>query len=464
MSRQDPTYLYQYKNSSNYYFRINLIFFQKFGYYQQNGHFVASLKTSNYQDARWLALYVKRKIEKEFDMHTNRTQAQTFAEASEGRFKVKNKVGVTTIDDIENKMSLQKTLREIYKRLLKVGQLMLDAGLDEQEMVILSRDEIDLAFSKPRKVPIDPSAPNSEVAESWLPISLDKNHVLMFSQVMFELQKRTGLYEYSTNLTSTPPIKDFSDFILALAQQSAVRDHVRHIQEEENTGFSLTHQFGLFIEQQRRKVNPKTIEGYYKKFDLFFNVIDKGLDVRLFDKQHMQKLKSFLLNSYANANKGSNAKKMSPKTINTYLSNYRTFFAWLVKHVNGVDMNPFDGVSISEKSGKQTKRRSFSTLEVQMQLNYEFAHGSEARLFRNDAMWFVRLAIYTGMRLNEIAALSFKNVVKIQNIWCFDLTGLDVKNESSNRIVPIAQYLLDCGILEYMESLKNKESHFYFLR
>jgi integrase len=456
MTNQIFTYLYQYKNSSNYYFRINLNFFQKFGYHHKSGHFVGSLKTSHYQDARWLALYVKTKIEKEFDMHAVVTQKGSIAQRHEVKSKVNSNVGSNMSDDIECRIALQKKLREKFNKLLIIGQQMLDAGFGEKQIVKLSQDEIHQAFSQPANVPIDEGSTRSETLQSWLPTSLDVNHVLMFSQVMTELSKRINSYEYSAESTSSLEFKDGADFITALAQQQMVKEHVTQIQKEENKTYSLTNQFELFIQEKTKQVDYKTIEGYHKKFEFLFSVIDKSLDVRLFDKQHMQKVKSLLLDSYANARKGCTANKMSVKTINTYLSNYRTFFTWLGDHVNEIKDNPFAGVSVSEKRGKKIKRRSFTSSEILKQLCYKFCHGSEARKFRGDATWFVPVGIYTGMRLNEIAALSLKNVVKIQGIWSFDLTGVKVKNEPSDRIVPIAQYLLDSGILEYIETVKSR--------
>lgn len=462
MYKNDPTYLYKFKNSSNYYFRINLIFFQKLGYDNLSGHFVASLKTSNYQDARWLALYIKRKIEKEFDMHAVEKQRVALAHGHNEKNEGKHNIHSKAVDDVERTIALQKRLREKYNSLLKVGQLALDAGYDEESIVILSRTEIDKAFSKPINVPVDKKLPDSPTETRWLPTALDKDNIIVFSQVMSELQKRIGSFEYAADPNTALKMEDFNDFIVASVQQREVKEHALQVLKEEREAFFLKNQFELFIEEQLATVDKKTIEGYQRKFDFFFRVIDKTMDVRLFDKHHMQKVKSQLLNTKANASKGCSDKNMSVKTMNTYLSNYRTFFSWLIDHVDGVDINPFAGASISDKRASKIERRSFTFSEISQLLSYEFRHGSEARTFRTDAEWYVPVAIYTGMRLNEIAALSLKHVVKIQNIWCFDLTGVEVKNEPSNRIVPIAQYLIDEGIFEYIESIKRRKETLLF--
>ena len=55
------------------------------------------------------------------------------------------------------------------------------------------------------------------------------------------------------------------------------------------------------------------------------------------------------------------------------------------------------------------------------------------------------IALFTGMRLNEIAALSKKDIVfeEVNKIYYFDLVEIDVKNKSSKRIVPIHKFLLN---------------------
>jgi integrase len=65
------------------------------------------------------------------------------------------------------------------------------------------------------------------------------------------------------------------------------------------------------------------------------------------------------------------------------------------------------------------------------------------------------------MRLNELSALPLSNIKPIDGIWCFDLRGLNLKNEASERVIPIAQYLLDEGILDYIKILKKQKEKYF---
>jgi len=108
------------------------------------------------------------------------------------------------------------------------------------------------------------------------------------------------------------------------------------------------------------------------------------------------------------------------------------------------------------------KRRPFTQSEIKRLLAYKPLHGSEARVFRQDAKWFVPIAVYSGMRLNEISEITLESVKQVDGIWCFDLTFSDVKNMGSRRLVPIAQVILDMGLLRYFDKLRSHSNSLLF--
>lgn len=95
---------------------------------------------------------------------------------------------------------------------------------------------------------------------------------------------------------------------------------------------------------------------------------------------------------------------------------------------------------------------------------YSTQYSSGRRASREkDAYWFPKVALYTGLRLNKISAIPLAHIKEKDRVWYFDLEGLEVKNASSGLTVPIAQYLLDLGLLGYVNSLKqNAESLLFF--
>jgi site-specific recombinase XerD len=124
--------------------------------------------------------------------------------------------------------------------------------------------------------------------------------------------------------------------------------------------------------------------------------------------------------------------------------------------------NPFDRVSIKESKKGKIKRRPFVANEITKILNYQFGRPDEARGYKKEALLYLKVATYTGMRLNEIACIPLANIVQIDGVWVFDLHGIDVKNEPSERIVPIAQKLLDLGMLEFIADCRKKRNKYLF--
>jgi len=79
-------------------------------------------------------------------------------------------------------------------------------------------------------------------------------------------------------------------------------------------------------------------------------------------------------------------------------------------------------------------------------------------LHNNPERFYIPLiALFTGMRLNEIASLSIDDVVfeEVNKIYYFDLIDIDVKNEASKRVIPIHKTLLNkLGFKKYIKNIE----------
>ena len=82
MQKSKSTYLYKYKNSSNYFFRIRTGVVKQIDYGSSAGYFVASLQTSDYDEAKLLALFIKLKLMEIGDMDISNITFQNDNESS----------------------------------------------------------------------------------------------------------------------------------------------------------------------------------------------------------------------------------------------------------------------------------------------------------------------------------------------------------------------------------------------
>lgn len=87
-----------------------------------------------------------------------------------------------------------------------------------------------------------------------------------------------------------------------------------------------------------------------------------------------------------------------------------------------------------------------------------------------DAFWVCMIALFTGARANSAITLQYNDIIEKDGIWCINFTEnhpiKHLKNEASERIVPIHPQLLDLGFVDYVQrrqtALNAKGTDFIF--
>jgi site-specific recombinase XerD len=509
MKSKTTSHLYQYKNSSNYFFRIRNGFFKRSRYHIQNSYFIASLHTDCLEHAKWLALFIRMQFEKDMERNNmdNIQKANTF-ECIEGPLapwgdEVKSfDLEYPFIDDF-TKQRFKLQLKERYKELLASGKRLIDQGFDvfNNSACLINEDDVQQIKVTPdnQSVVIQNTSHISgvtqlgttdpETVEHLYKQALNMNTLLMTklmqhesgflaadndtTEMSFEgnaklfdlLRAQKGLSEdVGDEISKNEDVKKVK-LVELVAQKELVQTLTQAEQAqpiESDKHFSFDEQYQSFKLEKGKDITVKTLIKYDNAFAVFFKKFGKEMDCRTFTKKHMLILKKDLITRYVNENKGCRKILLSTKTINSYLSNYRSFYSWFIKNNDGEMNNPFDRVSIKESKKGKIKRRPFVANEITKILNYQFGRPDEARGYKKEALLYLKVATYTGMRLNEIACIPLANIVQIDGVWVFDLHGIDVKNEPSERIVPIAQKLLDLGMLEFIADCRRKRNKYLF--
>ena len=152
-------------------------------------------------------------------------------------------------------------------------------------------------------------------------------------------------------------------------------------------------------------------------------------------------------------------KGLSPLTINKQLSHVRAVLRFAVD--NGyIDDNPGAGIGV-RGARRQTKARLPYSVD---DLNLIFSgpvhrdgkrpHGGGGEA----AFWLPLIALYSGMRMEEIGQAHTTDLKQEGGAWYIDVTDLDgngksVKTASSRRKVPVHPVLIEKGLIEYARSL-----------
>lgn len=152
----------------------------------------------------------------------------------------------------------------------------------------------------------------------------------------------------------------------------------------------------------------------------------------------------------------STTKRVTVSTVNNWVRNLSAMFDYAQKE-GYVSENNFKGLAISQKNIRASSLRdAFTPSEVNTIIDYI----SDNYTKKDSKYWIVLIGAYSGMRLGEITQLYKDNIIKHDGIWCFyvnaDKEDQSIKNLSSERLVPIHQYLLDQGFLTFVDSKEGR--------
>lgn len=149
---------------------------------------------------------------------------------------------------------------------------------------------------------------------------------------------------------------------------------------------------------------------------------------------------------------------LNPKTINEkYLSNLKAFFDWARdnKHVR---QSPAEGVRVAQAKGKAQavdERAPFTIKELQSIFEQPNFTGPGERGHR---FWAPLIALFSGMRLNEIGQLRTEEIEELHGMPHFavreEAEDQRVKSEAGKRLVPVHPELVALGFMDYARRQK----------
>ena len=150
--------------------------------------------------------------------------------------------------------------------------------------------------------------------------------------------------------------------------------------------------------------------------------------------------------------------KLSPTGVNNYLRWLMTFLKWC--HRKGMMQTmptAYAEVKVADPVRKEDKRAAFTN----DQLNLIFQSPVYRDLERDSSLFWVPLiALWNGMRSNEICQLDVADIKMEESVWGFDITYVSsmgehdkaVKTDSSIRFVPMHPKLIEFGLLDFHQS------------
>lgn len=154
--------------------------------------------------------------------------------------------------------------------------------------------------------------------------------------------------------------------------------------------------------------------------------------------------------------------RRAPSTVNGYMNSVSKFSGWLdANHSKeGHVKLDFSRLRVKRAKTASEERDAFTFDEVKTILMHKklmsFKTSDPAKY------WLPYIAAYSGARLEEICQLNpSTDILKEEDIWIFDINkrdGKSLKNDSSARKIPIHPELINLGLLDYVDSIKDKSN------
>ncbi|MCX5512300.1 DUF6538 domain-containing protein [Kaistia algarum] len=124
--------------------------------------------------------------------------------------------------------------------------------------------------------------------------------------------------------------------------------------------------------------------------------------------------------------------RISGRTVTRFASDLGALWDWAVKQGEVIGANPFSGHRVESKTRKGANA-PWSNAALRKLLASEVSAGIKGR--PDPLYWLPRIALLSGLRLNEICALEAVNLCEVDGVRYFDITA--GKTDSSVRVVPI---------------------------
>ena len=209
--------------------------------------------------------------------------------------------------------------------------------------------------------------------------------------------------------------------------------------------------------------SEKTKDEYVQAYSLLVEIAG-DVDLSDFNYDLAEKVRNKLLLLPPNLSKKSKYKGLSidqiielsdkPRalvTVNKILGRYSSLFTYL-KKVREVDENYFAGLQVQIDEENRVARRSYTNNELIELFTY-----LNSQKLKSHQFWCTRIALLSGLRLEEIIQLHVSDIQFVNNIAVFDVNDegdKKLKTLASKRRVPVHQKLIDAGFIDYVNQQK----------
>lgn len=229
--------------------------------------------------------------------------------------------------------------------------------------------------------------------------------------------------------------------------------------KEQSKDMMLRELLSLFISEHTETISSRSLQDYtysYRVFyELFGNIRVKEIDREtgitfkvILKKYPKNRSKSLLRNRSIDEIFTMKYEPISQRTVSKIFGHISSVLSWASKQ-GFIEKNPFNEIAPRTPKRNST-RRSFTHDELSRVFSHKIFTEQDYRF--EWQFWLPILGYATGARLDELCHLRTSHICEQDNLYFIDMVerdGVTLKNQSSNRRIPIHSRLIELGFLKF---------------
>lgn len=239
---------------------------------------------------------------------------------------------------------------------------------------------------------------------------------------------------------------------------------IPHVSKKSSSRLQLSELMKKYIQQHEKTWVPKTLMEVKSECRLLLDVVgDKHINA--ITRQMILDARDTFLKLPANLYKRfpdvsikqilslPDVSPMSLVSVNKHMVRLGAILRYGVRE-GFLFKNVAEAMAVPEKRSTDEERSIYSDAEIQQVIRLLTDPDT---YYRAERKWIPLIGIFSGMRLDEICQLYLEDIQQIDNVWCFNINDekdKKLKNLSSRRVVPIHPFLLDVGLLDHVDAMK----------
>jgi integrase len=177
-----------------------------------------------------------------------------------------------------------------------------------------------------------------------------------------------------------------------------------------------------------------------------------------------QRYRGLSIRQAVEAAEGKKVRLICAANVNAHLIRFGATMNWALNE-GYIERNPARSLQVPDPVARSDKRNPFSNRQLQAIFDAPIYTGCEddgsgyakpgSARPRRARFWVSLIALFSGMRLNEICQLDTNDIVDVEGVLCFRISASSasakrIKSAASERIVPIHPELKRIGLTGFV--------------